>query len=219
MISSSVISSTDMLEMLGLMLEAVEEKDVFGQPVKKPYSPVGEGFSNPRVCELKITDLSYLKMKAENLLSLDGQFAFVLSNDANETIVWPILSKTVYVFSENPFRLKSCKWYNSMRIAIPILTKEREIGKDGRLNGDPVITQHDKVYRVFKVKSSKIIAKQDYVESILRWQNRDFTESCTRHYPPMWLLRNEPEELKPQPRPLDPVHPILGKPYMGEIDE
>lgn len=212
MMSSSAIVSDDVIEMFGHMVESIDDTDVFGKPIQKLYSPVGEGFSNLMVCELKITDLSYLKMKDENLLGLDGQFAFVLNNEMNETIVWPILSKTVYVFCTNPFRLNACKWYENKLATVQIFTKERELGKDSRLNGDPMLTQVDEAFRVFKVKKSGVLAKKDYVKSTLRWDKyKDLVENCTRHYPPMWLLRNEPEKLKPQPKSHKSLAPLYPK--------
>ena len=219
MMSSSEITSDDVITMLGLMVEYIEDKDASGKPICKPYSPIGEGFDKPKVCKLKITDLSYVRMRDENLLDLEGEFAFVLNNEVGETIVWPILSKMVYVFYENPFELKTFSWYRFMCVTTHIITKDRELGHDWRLSGKPMVTQHDKGFRVFRVTTSKISAKQDYVESMLTWKDMDIVENCTRYYQPLWLLRNEPEKLKPQKRALSPLPPYYGMPCMGEIDE
>ena len=92
MMSSSEITSDDVLALFSQMVEYKAAKDVFGNTFQGIVSPVGEELTKPIVCQLKITDLSYFWMEAENLLDLDEEYAFVLNNEKGQTIVWPFLS-------------------------------------------------------------------------------------------------------------------------------
>ncbi|MBQ8870932.1 MAG: hypothetical protein IJ019_06120 [Alphaproteobacteria bacterium] len=200
MMSSSEITSDDVLALFSQMVEYKAAKDVFGNTFQGIVSPVGEELTKPIVCQLKITDLSYFWMEAENLLDLDEEYAFVLNNEKGQTIVWPFLSTEVYVFRENPFRLKTYRWYIFKNINIKIREKQTNRGVDNRLEHKPTIFQYDAEYRRFRIHRSRIVVKEDVVESILKWDNGYEDEYEIIHYPPMWLLRNKPEELKPKPR-------------------
>ena len=222
MISSSVITSDDVVSMLGYMVETVKDKDVSGKCIERFLHPVGEWFSNPTVCIININNLHYLRMQSENLLGLDEEVAFVLNNEIGETIVWPILSKYVYVFCTNPFKLETQKWYHFSYGSGLVCEREKFRGEDKRDFPKQKVTQFDKGYRYFRLFEHKIVAQKDFVERTLKWSHHtDNNRSNVKIYDAMWLLRNEPEDMEVdlEMRGAKAVHPILGQPYMGEIDE
>ena len=127
------------------------------------YHPLGNELTGPKVCELEITDMAYLDMKDAKMLHLDGKYAFVSINEHDQIIVWPLLKD----------------------VKVKILERTTVYPDDTS------VVQHDKGYRLFKVRKYCVIAKQDMVVRSLEFSGE---LKCIERmiYNPMWLLRNEP---------------------------
>lgn len=204
MISSSVITSDDVLRMFAAF--KYSEND---------YHPLGNELTCPKVCELEITDMAYLDMKDAKMLHLDGKYAFVSINEHDQIIVWPLLSNEVYLFYDNPFYLTSYSFFARKDFKVKILERTTVYPDDTS------VVQHDKGYRLFKVRKYCVIAKQDMVVSSLEFSGE---LKCIERmiYNPMWLLRNEPHNLpyempKQQLKSENSCDSI--KTNMGEINE
>ncbi len=213
MISLRSISYGDVLKMYSKMVIPAKITE-YGEETSPAHVVLGQELSTPRVCILRITDETYLDMKDEGLLYMDGMCAFVSKNEDNETVVWPLITNEVYVFFENPFELKSYSRFRNKCTEVKILERTA-VSPD-----DTSVVQHDKGYRLFKVRKYCVIAKQDMVVSSLELSG-EWHSTERMICDPMWLLRNEPHNLtyeSPKQQPKSKNSCDYTRTNMGEID-